>query len=638
MKYIKSIRAFENMNMSKSILKKKMGDYEKLKKLLSKNLGYIGKFTEYLFKGVLYEELDDLFTELIKLKNKSYPIDINNKDYEAVLDEIQETKEVIKINSFIKEFPSEQKSFIRELIKDDKRDYMKNIILKMVDKNNVNVFLSKISRYHDKDTLMNAMEIFSKNPMNDKKYILKSIEELKDTKVVYDNNNLLIVIVNSHENMKIIGSDTSWCIVGSKYQWSNYTNKGKNGQFILFNYNLPEYHPKFKIGFTIKYPEDTLTSAHDILDNSSRNELKSILSENNISLTYLNEYKHKEQESKISNIKLGSSLNATLWSEIIPTLSIQDSIKWLKKFIKYKKSESTRIKVIKSFLRHIFNGYKYVLNRDLEKIDRTLISYRYHLKNYVDTHSLEYSVDPDIFIELWNNGEYSDNTIYNSLNAYNFMKYFINSNKNKKIITDKKFIKSVFDKLFDLYNDPRYIKSYKTSSNRGTSYKNGLVFSLILLSRILNIEKSVIKDYDKIVSDNMRFFSTYNNIMGMDLDLGKIGLSNLYSKDYIQNVIKKDYDNIDLYISKINYTYSRKGYEMGDKLNDLLNHLKNNDITFIVNTNSIKNYNPSYHHSLPLPIRNILSEMKKMRSKRKLKNGDIISRGNVHIKYNYVRD
>lgn len=38
----------ENMDQAKSIIAKKMAAFDKLKKLLSKNLGYIGKFTEYL--------------------------------------------------------------------------------------------------------------------------------------------------------------------------------------------------------------------------------------------------------------------------------------------------------------------------------------------------------------------------------------------------------------------------------------------------------------------------------------------------------------------------------------------------------------------------------------------------------------
>lgn len=50
----------ENMDLSKSILNKKMKAYEKIKDLLQKNLGYIGKFTEYLFhENIGFKELEE---------------------------------------------------------------------------------------------------------------------------------------------------------------------------------------------------------------------------------------------------------------------------------------------------------------------------------------------------------------------------------------------------------------------------------------------------------------------------------------------------------------------------------------------------------------------------------------------------
>lgn len=47
---------FENLNKSKSILKSKLDDYEKLKKFLTDEnaMGYMGKYTEFLFNGVPY--------------------------------------------------------------------------------------------------------------------------------------------------------------------------------------------------------------------------------------------------------------------------------------------------------------------------------------------------------------------------------------------------------------------------------------------------------------------------------------------------------------------------------------------------------------------------------------------------------
>ncbi len=56
MKYLK---LFENMERAKSIISKKMKAFDSLKDLLKNNLGYIGKFTEYLINNnVPYKERD----------------------------------------------------------------------------------------------------------------------------------------------------------------------------------------------------------------------------------------------------------------------------------------------------------------------------------------------------------------------------------------------------------------------------------------------------------------------------------------------------------------------------------------------------------------------------------------------------
>jgi len=67
----------ENMDMDKSIINKKVSEFKKLKTLLSKNIGYIGKFTEYLMnENIPYEELENLYTNLLKLSKRQQKLDI----------------------------------------------------------------------------------------------------------------------------------------------------------------------------------------------------------------------------------------------------------------------------------------------------------------------------------------------------------------------------------------------------------------------------------------------------------------------------------------------------------------------------------------------------------------------------------
>lgn len=630
MKYIKKYDnfIFENMDQSKSIYNRKMGEYEKLKSLLSKNMGYIGKFTEFLFKGVSYDELETLLDELTKLKKLSHPIKINDMSHEEILDNIQSTKEKIQINSFIKEFPNKQKSFIKEKINDDN---IKNIILKIVNKKNIESFVSKVSRYHTSEDLISAMGIFSKDPMNDKTSILNSINSLKDTIVVYDSNNLLILLVDSQEDIIKLGSDTSWCIVGSSYQWKNYTDNGKNGQFILYNFNIPEYHPKFKIGFTIKYPTDVLSHAHDILDKGSISEVREILSNYNITPEFLNKTKHDQFKSNVENIKLGSSLSMAGWKLVIPTLTKENAVIWLRKFLTWKKTDVTRMGVIRSFLNHILSEYSYTTRDDLKEIDDELLSYTTCASNFVDTSDMSSVYNTNLFKKIWEDGNFSDQVILNTISVYYFMSHFTSDSRKSEVITDEKFIKNVFDKLNTLYNSSEYIKWKENNHKKDHPKLNSLPICLVVLSKILNIDKSHIKEYDKIISENINTLSEFNYLMKMNIDLEKnTSLSNINSKEDISFLIKKDYDNINLYLKS---TYHYSYYTLGDKLSDLLDHLKSNNITFLISPTIIDKYKPNNSLSLPDVLNKVLSEMKKLKDNRKLKNGDIVSDGNVHIKY-----
>ena len=156
MRYLELYHNFiaENMDMARSIMAKKNSDFEKLKILLSKNIGYIGKFTEFLYhENIPYSDLENLYKDLIFLKSKSSSFDIQGFKYEKLLDKIEESKNNLTIKSFIDQFPSEQKNIIRSELKNDQNRYrsgiivrdletLKNIILKAARKENSKAFIS----------------------------------------------------------------------------------------------------------------------------------------------------------------------------------------------------------------------------------------------------------------------------------------------------------------------------------------------------------------------------------------------------------------------------------------------------------------------------------------------------------------
>ncbi len=263
----------ENMEMAKSIIAKKMDAFDKLKTLLSKNIGYIGKFTEYLMdENIGYSDLEVLYKDLMELKSKNNPLDITKLSYEKVTDKIISTNNNILVNGLLKQFPSEQRKLIGDNV-----DFYFNILLKVAKKDDLKAFISKISRYKNSSELENALKLFSKDSNNDREHV-KSIIEGMESYIVFENDNIVIVKVPVIEDIKVLGSDTSWCIL-SKSNWDSYT-KGRL-QYVLYNYVKDEHDPKFKIGFTLARNGELYT-AHDILDHYSTNDLEKVLEDNDL--------------------------------------------------------------------------------------------------------------------------------------------------------------------------------------------------------------------------------------------------------------------------------------------------------------------------------------------------------------------
>ncbi len=276
MRYLKKYN--EDMSLAKSIIGKKMEAFDKLKDLLSKNLGYIGRFTEYLMnEHIPYEDLEKLYKSLLSLKNQNQNINITSLKYEEAIDKIQEVRNDISIKSFINQFPSEQKAFVKSLLSANGQKNTAtnnyNLVLKASKKDKLDVFISKISRYKSIGELKNALGIFGKDSFNDREEVKKWVGESGNSNIVYENEDILVVKVNTIDDIKKLGSDTSWCILGAS-MWERYT-KGRF-QYILYDYTLDEYNPLFKIGFTLN-KDLNIHAAHDILDSGATAELKEIV-------------------------------------------------------------------------------------------------------------------------------------------------------------------------------------------------------------------------------------------------------------------------------------------------------------------------------------------------------------------------
>ena len=253
MKYIK---LFEDLNKAKSVIKRKMENYEKLKVLLQKHQGYIGKFTEYLFdESVTFSSLVELYKKLLDLRDKNIVIDINLFNYEKLLDEIEIKYKDFKVKSVLKNIPL-------RIRKDFSVNSYTVLFLKFYDSPNKEGFYKKIGRFTNMEDLLKSMKIFL-NTLNDTRESV--IERMKKTncQIVLDRENLFAIHTPTCNDLNIMASDTLWCIK-SQSQFDRYT-KGNGKQYILYDFNQDNYSPLRKIGITIKN-NSFVSACHDTLD------------------------------------------------------------------------------------------------------------------------------------------------------------------------------------------------------------------------------------------------------------------------------------------------------------------------------------------------------------------------------------
>lgn len=580
----------ENMDMAKSIISKKMDAFEKLKTLLSKNIGYIGKFTDYLYnENIPYTELEELYKSILDLKSKNVSIDISKLKYEKVLDLIQSEKEKLIVNSFISMFPSKQKESARKLLRSNF-----SLFLKVASKPNIDAFISKVSRYKTEDDLLDAIKIFSKDSSDDREKVKETISKLKST-VVFEDSDILVVYVPIQDDIKVLGSNTSWCIVSSSSLWTNYT-KGRF-QFILYDYSTDEYDPKFKIGFTLT-DTGNIHAAHDILDSGASTHLINKLEEHNVDkIELIKKVISSSKGLSIDQVRANTSIDnitnlisITLGEDNLSKLLIKlfDIYKWDGK--EYLKDISyNRKELVNKTFKKLFADKPYITKEMCDKYDSRV--YGFCMKNQnnkvLDKDKINLNLPNDVLIkaiDMW-----TDDAIKNGMNSFYGSDIFNGTIKDYANLEDKdlRYSKDFLNKLSDRINN-----IYSKDKNLQQSFIN----KMLILNAILG------KKYDKSLVDS-RFSSSYPGLFSKQIDLDKSDFSLTWRSTSfpIEYIIKKDYKEpiyVDLngfnkkYSEFVEYLkdYKLRFYVKKDEINRILNRtsLDENETKFVNLLRSIK--------------------------------------------------
>lgn len=536
MKELRYLKTFENMAQAKSIISKKMEGFDKLKNLLVDNLGFIGKFTEYLMnENIPYSDLVILYNDLLFLKKANNTIDLSKMRYEEVLDKIQIIKNDLSINSLIREFPSVQKKMANDLLNNNY-----NIFLQISKREDIRTFISKISRYKSKDDLLSAIKIFNKNASNDSSTVREYVKT-SNSNIVYDKNNIIIVNVKELKDVQHLGSDTSWCIL-TKGMWDDYTKN--RYQYIAYNYNTDEYDPMFKIGFTLN-TDQTLYAAHDILDNSAKKEITDLLSSENINREDLLNIEGMYIPTDEDINKLRKSERVRDLMEYSKFIRIEDLPLFVNKLMTFytprelENISNTRREIFEIAINRYFSQYNLVTHVELSEFSQSYYDNRSKIKTYktlkgklIDDNLADFSED-NIENKIKYINKWDDKAIiFGSGSIYLYSIFNTKGNIATPVLP---YTKEILTKISDRFNK---ISDEFLLRKEFESYYVDFVEAKSLLNYALGRKELSEKDLPKL---SKTLLSKFTFLFKVPVDLYNITELNDGNIDLI---IKKDYSGI----------------------------------------------------------------------------------------------
>lgn len=259
----------ENLSKAYSILRqvdksRDNPDFLKLRNLLSNNLGYIGKFTEWMFLNkVSYEQLESLYKR-IKDAGLSIPIDQFNTP-EEVIDSLISKNSKSNLNQMLGAIPSQTRNFLKEC---DDFDQLERFLIQHADKKSaiIDFFSKKGGRYGDYDDYEVIEKIIDDL---DKVINSKSISDISQiskksphVKFVLEDSKVLIVAVD-YEGIQEVGSNY-WCITEDECIFNDYVleDSPRIQLVVYFKDKKPFVDDQSVLGVTWDLENRSIYAAH----------------------------------------------------------------------------------------------------------------------------------------------------------------------------------------------------------------------------------------------------------------------------------------------------------------------------------------------------------------------------------------
>lgn len=517
--------------------------YNKIKKLLNNNPGYIYPFLYfYCVELIDYDDLVNAYKDLIKYKDildkmpKKFDsdfIDVNKKNnFEILIDNLNFLKNYKKIKTVYDRLTQKLKQEYNNSTQNIKNEFNNACVLlydSVYNENNIELFnktykllFNKIKKYNNIKDVINLIKDFIKSN-NNKNTISKFYDHIRECNnkyapfgvdVVFDKNGIIILRIKSYEANKFINSDTSHCIKDSFSNWKHYVDDDCCVQYYIYNFNIDITDPKSVIGITITNKNENKIKAcflkndeyylyvinHTLREWEIEYDLNTDLLNNVLKPMDKNEY---EIRKKIENIETLIKNN----NKIPKNINVSDILNKINKFGIYVKSNFIYLiiycVIIDDFSSLVYT-YKYFdklgwidknqLFKNVTDHIKSLNVLKFFIKNGLkklskDNYDLCYS-DIDFTLKCINKNiiKYSD------MSGYPLRLACYGNYKNKKNIGNSYF--EIFKKLSQKINSINHKKYYMSSM-------------MIIASKYgrLDIIKYIHENYKMILDDRTYIMS-----------------------------------------------------------------------------------------------------------------------------------
>ena len=276
MKVLDNYKIFENMQQAKKTLKElhideKNPDFLRLKEMLKNNSGYMGKFTDWLFRDhETFELLQSIYDQLkvIKIDKKIEEF----KRAEDLFDYLQSFGINTKVKQLINALPSRTREYVTDDLKQllsMNLKYFKQIKDFYSHKGGREVFKNSHQLYDSTMTIIeNNAGAFNLET------VLKKLEG-RNVEIMVALPSILMVKVLDYETSKAIGSP-HWCIVTDPSMWTHYVD-GSTVQYFIWDFTKKISDKRHMLGLTYGM-FDNINNAHWADDSECENP-KEVLEE-----------------------------------------------------------------------------------------------------------------------------------------------------------------------------------------------------------------------------------------------------------------------------------------------------------------------------------------------------------------------